>query len=79
MVRSTASWRVFAVTVWPQFLILVEAPLHERVHRIVGIVTAPGPRARRTNGSLGVAQRAHLGRQIAVIRYGVRRLHDASC
>ena len=42
-------------TVTPEFPPFVEEVLRARGHRLVGLVTAPGPRARRTDGYRGVA------------------------
>ena len=64
MVEQSAiegQWRVVLFTVNPMFIPKAEAMLNERGHRLVGIVTAPGPRSRRTNDYLEVLKHARPG------------------
>ncbi len=58
MERTGTGWRVVMFTVNPPHPAIVEALLREQGHRLVGLVTAAGPRSRRTDGYLGVAQLA---------------------
>ncbi len=68
--ESTAeSWRVVVFTVQPFIPPMVESLLRERGHRLVGIITAPGPRTRRTDGYRGVAPFARPGLDVIVSNY----------
>lgn len=69
MESNTESWRVVAFTVMPIVPPMVESLLRERGHRLVGILTAPGPRTRRTDGYRGVAQLARPGLDVIVSNY----------
>ena len=69
MESNAESWRVVVVTVLPVMPPMVESLLHERGHRLVGILTAPGPRTRRTDGYRGVAQLARPGLDVIVSNY----------
>lgn len=58
MERTSTGWRVVLFSVLPVVPPLVEPVVRDCGHRLVGLVTAPGPRARRDDGYLGVAQLA---------------------
>ena len=58
MGSGTPGWRVVMFTVSPERPPAFEPALRAMGHRLVGLVTAPGPRSRRTDGYLGVAQLA---------------------
>ena len=66
MGSGTPGWRVVMFTVNPAFPPSAERLLRARGHRLVGILTAPGPRTRRTDGYLGVAQLARPGLDVIV-------------
>ena len=60
---AAVSWRVVVFTVLPPFVYqYIDRVLAERGHRIVGVVTTPGPKARRSTAHLDV---------VAAIRPGV--------
>ncbi|MGN6359731.1 MAG: methionyl-tRNA formyltransferase [Thermomicrobiales bacterium] len=58
MERAATGWRVVMFTATPAMPPAFEPVLRAMGHRVVGLVTAPGPRSRRTDGYLGVAQLA---------------------
>lgn len=58
MSQATTGWRVVLFCVLPEVPAMVEPILRECGHRLVGIVTAPGPRSRRTDGYRTIAQLA---------------------
>lgn len=61
--------RIVLFTVTPAFVPMVEDFYRERGHRLVGVVSAPGPRVRRTDGYLGVAQHARPGLDVIISNY----------
>lgn len=61
--------RVLFVTVTPDFVPIADRWFKERGHRVIGALTAPGPRTRRTDGFLGVAQHARPGFDVIVSNY----------
>lgn len=69
MESKAESWRVVMFSVLPPFPPFVESLLRERGHRLVGILTAPGPRSRRTDGYRAVAQLARPGLDVIVSNY----------
>ncbi len=69
MESNPESWRVVVFTVLPVFPPMIESLLRPRGHRLVGILTAPGPRSRRTDGYRGVAQLARPGLDVIVSNY----------
>lgn len=66
------SLRVVMFTVIPLFVPMFERVLAEKGHRLVGIVTAPGPRSRRSDDYLQVAQHARPGLDVIVSNYPSR-------
>src|SRR5690349_1990854 len=58
MARTGTGWRVVMFSVIPGVPPLLEPVLRDCGHRLVGLVTAPGPRTRRDDGYRGVAQLA---------------------
>lgn len=58
MERTSTGWRVVIFSVIPAVPPLLEPVLRDCGHRLVGLVTAPGPRSRRDDGYLGVARLA---------------------
>lgn len=58
MSQATTGWRVVLFCVIPEVPMLIEPVLRECGHRLVGIVTAPGPRSRRSAGYREIAQLA---------------------
>lgn len=61
MSSGASGLRVVAVTVVPQFPQAVNMLLQQRGHRLVAVLTAPGPRSRRSDDYLSVAQQTPLG------------------
>src|SRR5215210_8020694 len=58
MERTATGWRVVMFSVNRDIPPRIEAIVRDCGHRLVGLVTAAGPRSRRTDGYLGVAQLA---------------------
>jgi methionyl-tRNA formyltransferase len=56
--RVAGGWRVVLFCVMPEVPGVIEPILRECGHRLIGIVTAPGPRSRRTDGYRAIAQLA---------------------
>ena len=71
MDTSTApeSWRVVIVSVTSMIAARIEQQLTARGHKVVGLLTAPGPRGRRTDGYKGVAQLARPGLDVIISNY----------
>lgn len=71
---STASsgLRVVAVTVVPQFPQAVSMMLQQRGHRLVAVLTAPGPRSRRSDDYLAVAQQTPPGIDVIISNHRSR-------
>jgi methionyl-tRNA formyltransferase len=71
MDTSTApeSWRVVIVSVTSMIAARIEQQLAARGHKVVGLLTAPGPRGRRTDGYKGVAQLARPGLDVIISNY----------
>jgi methionyl-tRNA formyltransferase len=61
--------RIVLFTVRPDNVPLTEEWLGKRGHRVVGVLTAPGPRSRQTDGYLGVAQHARPGLDVIISNY----------
>jgi methionyl-tRNA formyltransferase len=72
---DSASLRVVLFTVIPQFVPLFEQIVVKQGHRLVGIVTAPGPRSRRSDDYLAVAQHARPGLDVIISNYPNRWAH----
>lgn len=66
------SWRVVLFTVTADTVPIFEQKLSSRGHRLVGVVTTPGPHVRRTDGYLEVAQHARPGLDVIVSNYPKR-------
>jgi hypothetical protein len=64
--EGTASWRVVMLTVTPLIVPRLEQLLNRFGHKLVGVLTAPGPRSRRTDDYLQVAQLARPGLDMIV-------------
>lgn len=70
MTNGNESWRVVLITVAPAAVVRnIEEHLNNHGHRLVGILTAPGPRTRRTDDYLQVAQCARPGLDVIVSNY----------
>lgn len=69
---ATTGWRVVLFSVIPEIPPMIEAVLRECGHRLVGIVTAPGPRSRRTDGYRGIAQLARPDLDVIVSNHPAR-------
>jgi methionyl-tRNA formyltransferase len=69
MERTGAGWRVVMFTVNPPVVPVVEGVLREAGHRLVGLVTAAGPRRRRTPGYREVAQLARPDLDVVVANH----------
>ncbi|MEZ4521372.1 MAG: formyltransferase family protein [Thermomicrobiales bacterium] len=67
--NDSESWRIVLFTAGPNFIPLIEEWLGSRGHRLVGLVGAPGPRSRRTDDYLGVAQHARPGLDVVISNY----------
>ena len=65
MTRHT-NLRIVLFTVLPEFIPSAEEFYAERGHRLVGIVSAPGPRTRRTDGYRAMSQFARPGLDVIV-------------
>lgn len=63
------SWRVVALSVSPWLLPLVEEELNAQGHKLVGILTAPGPRTRRTDEYREMAKFAKPGLDVIISNY----------
>ena len=61
--------RMLLITVAPEAVPAAEDWLRNRGHRLVGVLTAPGPRCRRTEDYLAVAKHARPGFDIIVSNY----------
>lgn len=72
MTSGNESWRVVIFTVTAMAATNLEERLNSYGHRVVGILTAPGPRSRRTDGYLEVAQVARPGLDVIVSNYPKR-------
>ena len=72
MSASSNSWRVVLFTVTAQVVPWLDDWLASKGHRLVGIVTAAGPRTRRTDDYLAVAQHARPGLDVIVSNYPKR-------
>ena len=58
MERAATGWRIVLFCVLPEAPGMIEPLLRDGGHRLVGIVTAPGPRSRRSDGYRAIAQLA---------------------
>ena len=67
--QTAESWRVVIVTATAMIAARLEQQLSARGHRVVGMLTAPGPRGRRTDGYREVAQLARPGLDVVVSNY----------
>ncbi len=72
MSQAATGWRVVLFCVIPEPPALVEPLLRECGHRLVGIVTAPGPRSRRTDGYRAIAQLARPDLDVIVSNHPER-------
>lgn len=66
---ASDSWRVVLFSVTAAVIPALERGLKEQGHRLVGVLTAPGPRARRTDDYLEVAQLARPGLDVIISNY----------
>ncbi|CAN5794820.1 N/A [soil metagenome] len=66
------SWRIVALSVSAGLLQDVEKELNAQGHRLVGILTAPGPRTRRTDGYREIAELARPGLDVIISNYPSR-------
>ncbi len=66
---GSESWRVVIVSATAMLAARLEQQLAARGHKVVGILTAPGPRGRRTDGYKEVAQLARPGLDVIVSNY----------
>jgi methionyl-tRNA formyltransferase len=64
--RVTTGWRVVLFCVIPEMPAIFEPILRDCGHRLVGLVTAPGPRSRRTAGYRAIAQLARPDLDVVV-------------
>ena len=69
---GTPSLRVVLFTVTAEAVPRAAALLAAKGHRLVGVVSAPGPKARRTDDYLAVAQHARPGLDVIVSNYPSR-------
>ncbi|HET9014902.1 MAG TPA: formyltransferase family protein [Thermomicrobiaceae bacterium] len=69
MPAGTRSLRVVLFTVTAEAVPIVDALLATKGHRLVGVVTAPGPKIRRTDDYLAVARHARPGLDVIVSNY----------
>ncbi len=69
MATDRRSLRVVGMTVIGLFVPHMEDVLGQKGHRLVGVLTAPGPKSRRTDGYLDVAQHARPGLDVLVSNY----------
>ncbi|HET7034743.1 MAG TPA: formyltransferase family protein [Thermomicrobiaceae bacterium] len=67
--NGKASLRVVMFTVSPFYIPIAEDLLRQKGHRLVGVVSAPGPRTRRTDDYLEVGQYARPGRDVIISNY----------
>lgn len=63
------SWRVVIVSATAMIAARFEQQLAARGHKVVGMLTAPGPRGRRTDGYREIAQLAKPGLDVIVSNY----------
>jgi methionyl-tRNA formyltransferase len=63
---AAAPWRVVIVSATAIIASRIEQQLAARGHKIVGILTAPGPRSRRTDGYKEIAQLARPGLDVII-------------
>jgi methionyl-tRNA formyltransferase len=63
------SWRVLIVSATAMIAARLEQQLAARGHKVVGMLTAPGPRGRRTDGYKEIAQLARPGLDVIVSNY----------
>lgn len=63
------SWRVVLFTVVAPWIPQTEGWLTDRGHKLVGLVASPGPRSRRTDDYLHVAQYARPGVDLVITNY----------
>jgi methionyl-tRNA formyltransferase len=66
MERTPTGWRVILFCVILEVPEMIEPVLRDCGHRLVGIVTAPGPRGRRTDGYRAIAQLARPDLDVVV-------------
>ena len=66
---DAGQWRVVMIVAVEMALGWMEPLLAARGHRVVGLLTAPGPRARRTDDYLQIAQLARPGLDVIVSNY----------
>ncbi len=69
MTSSATPLRVVLITVTGDFVPTLEGWLKQKGHRLVGVLSAPGPRSRRTDGYLDVARHARPGLDIIISNY----------
>jgi methionyl-tRNA formyltransferase len=74
VVDADASWRVVVFTVLPPQLVylMLDDLLGSLGHRIVGVVTSPGPKRRRSGAYLGVIAAARPGVDVIVSNHPER-------
>ena len=69
MGNSRTSLRVVLITVTGEFIPVTRELLDEKGHRLVGVLSAPGPKSRRTDGYLDVARQARPGLDVIISNY----------
>jgi methionyl-tRNA formyltransferase len=67
--REPGGWRVVLFTATAFAVPVMQERLRSRGHRLVGVVAAPGPRSRRTDDYLEVAQQARPGLDVIISNY----------
>ena len=63
------SWRIVIVSATGMIAARFDQQLAARGHRVVGILTAPGPRSRRTDGYKEIAQLSRPGLDVIISNY----------